>query len=400
MAEPINNSVVENVGQPQQQQNSGNFWQRLGSWAKTGSGSSILGGAINGLFNLGGALISGYQSRKLAQQQNQYNLEMWNKQNEYNTPQAQKQRLLDAGLNPALMYGNGSASTGLAESPSPASDAALSSPQFIMDGMRAGGTAIQNMMRNAAELEQIEAQTDLLRAQADESRGMLPFRQRLMESNAALATANTSHIEIRNKLLDLDYDLAVMTQDLRYDEFVTRVQQQKQELNAITEQVRQLTKRGEYLEPELQMNLLMKYQQLAMNELAIAAQKAGIQLTYAQCEYYASMVLNLAADTDLKKASQAGIEAQTAWQVGRNNRQDEFLSEELKGLKADRIIGYINSGANVVGTVGDLCATFFTRGLNKALPSGSYDPNKRRTDGGLWIPNSKETDIYSPIVWK
>ena len=36
-------------------------------------------------------------------------LEQWQRANEYNLPSAQMQRLKDAGLNPAMMYGKGSA---------------------------------------------------------------------------------------------------------------------------------------------------------------------------------------------------------------------------------------------------------------------------------------------------
>lgn len=39
--------------------------------------------------------------------QNEYNLEMWNLQNEYNSPQAQMQRFQEAGLNPNLIYSQG-----------------------------------------------------------------------------------------------------------------------------------------------------------------------------------------------------------------------------------------------------------------------------------------------------
>lgn len=43
-----------------------------------------------------------------ASKQNQYNVEAWNMQNAYNTPAAQMQRYTDAGLNPNLMYSQGS----------------------------------------------------------------------------------------------------------------------------------------------------------------------------------------------------------------------------------------------------------------------------------------------------
>lgn len=54
-----------------------------------------------------------YQKEAMAIQQ-QYNQEMWDRQNAYNTPQAQMERLAAAGLNPRLMYGGNSAGTGLA----------------------------------------------------------------------------------------------------------------------------------------------------------------------------------------------------------------------------------------------------------------------------------------------
>lgn len=47
-----------------------------------------------------------YQRQKWMQAQDYYNnLEMWRLQNEYNTPTAQMQRFMDAGLNPNLIYG-------------------------------------------------------------------------------------------------------------------------------------------------------------------------------------------------------------------------------------------------------------------------------------------------------
>lgn len=42
---------------------------------------------------------------KLKELENQFNLDVWNMQNEYNTPAAQMLRFQDAGLNPNLIYG-------------------------------------------------------------------------------------------------------------------------------------------------------------------------------------------------------------------------------------------------------------------------------------------------------
>lgn len=61
----------------------------------------------------------------LAKQQNAWNIEQWNRENEYNTPTAQMQRFAAAGLNPNLIYGqtntapqlSGSLSAGAPASP-------------------------------------------------------------------------------------------------------------------------------------------------------------------------------------------------------------------------------------------------------------------------------------------
>ncbi|UPW40827.1 DNA pilot protein [Sigmofec virus UA08Rod_6581] len=84
----------------------------------------VLGGpvgsaAVSALGGIAGSLIgkksqdsTNRQQRELAEYQYEKNLEMWNRNNEYNTPSAQMQRYQEAGLNPNLIYGSGSAIAG------------------------------------------------------------------------------------------------------------------------------------------------------------------------------------------------------------------------------------------------------------------------------------------------
>ncbi|MEM0173651.1 MAG: hypothetical protein QXI16_03995, partial [Sulfolobaceae archaeon] len=53
----------------------------------------------------------------MAEQARTHDVDMWNRQNAYNTPEMQMQRLKEAGLNPNLIYGSGQASTGNADAP-------------------------------------------------------------------------------------------------------------------------------------------------------------------------------------------------------------------------------------------------------------------------------------------
>jgi len=57
------------------------------------------------------------QNMKMAEYQYSKDLEMWNKGNLYNSPQAQMERLKSAGLNPNLVYGTGAVGNTTAQLP-------------------------------------------------------------------------------------------------------------------------------------------------------------------------------------------------------------------------------------------------------------------------------------------
>lgn len=72
----------------------------------TGGLSGTLDEGLEGLANDAGNLFNRATG---ATQANQWQWDMWNAQNAYNTPLAQRQRLIEAGYNPALAYNSGSA---------------------------------------------------------------------------------------------------------------------------------------------------------------------------------------------------------------------------------------------------------------------------------------------------
>ena len=68
---------------------------------------SIVGTLAGGLFGALGQQKTFKNNKRLMQMQQKFDKQMYDYQNAYNTPSAQMQRLKDAGLNPALMYGQG-----------------------------------------------------------------------------------------------------------------------------------------------------------------------------------------------------------------------------------------------------------------------------------------------------
>lgn len=127
--------------------------------------------------------------RELANQKYAQDLAQWNRQNEYNSPLAQKQRLLDAGLNPALQNVSTGVATSSPEAPLPATTAGhaeMGAPaqsydwsnlsqdlyrglvQYKIDKEQAKGLAIDNEtknLRNLALLENLREQTSSQRLQ-------------------------------------------------------------------------------------------------------------------------------------------------------------------------------------------------------------------------------------------
>lgn len=141
--------------------------------AAIGAGVSALGS----IFNFSSQNRTNKANAKLAAQQNEWNkeaatleyernLEKWNMENEYNAPQMQRQRLVEAGMNPNLAYGSGTvANTAQAAVPYRRPDAqraTMNAPQMSFDPYQAvsfgNALALQK-----AQKDQMDAQTDSIK---------------------------------------------------------------------------------------------------------------------------------------------------------------------------------------------------------------------------------------------
>lgn len=130
-----------------------------------------LSGALSGLGTLGAGIasaISNYQSVRhtnksqmdLAQYQADRNLELWNLNNAYNTPQAQMERYKAAGLNPNLIYGEGGASSGNSSSPATGYSApTLRSPQVDTSFIPTAAQQVMNGLVNASAVSKANSET-------------------------------------------------------------------------------------------------------------------------------------------------------------------------------------------------------------------------------------------------
>ena len=138
----------------------------------------LLGSIAGGLFGIGSSAVQNSQNRqnvretnqmnykinqmnnqfneRMAMQQRDFQENMWNKENEYNTASAQRQRLEEAGLNPYLMMNGGSAGTaqsvGTGASASSAGSAVMQPFQADFSGIQqAIGSVFQSQVQQAMQ---------------------------------------------------------------------------------------------------------------------------------------------------------------------------------------------------------------------------------------------------------
>jgi len=147
--------------------------------------------------------------------QNKYNLDMWNMQNEYNSPKAQMERFGEAGLNPHLIYGKGTAG--------PAGQVAQSKPATAGD---VKGTSIPNMQsttrgfnafKDIYNVQNTQAQTNNIKAQTN-----------VNNQEAILKAIQAANASITGKSLGLKYKL----DSALYDTNITAAQENVRKLIA------------------------------------------------------------------------------------------------------------------------------------------------------------------------
>ena len=106
--------------------------------------ASIAAGA-----NMNSTLWTNAANEEMQQQQNKWNLEQWNRNNAYNHPAAQMQRLKAAGLNPDLLYGqNAGGAMGNSSSPAQGTQPIPKQPFFLDPTMFAQLSLLNSQKKN------------------------------------------------------------------------------------------------------------------------------------------------------------------------------------------------------------------------------------------------------------
>lgn len=177
-------------------------------------------------------------SEEMTSQQNEWNLQQWNRENAYNTPAAQRSRLEAAGLNAALaMQGQGS--IGMAGSGQPAASPAgspqaaiggSSAPQYSRPDFSLLSQAVDSFFKNKLLSEQSTGQglDNLLKARYGDELAQISIGKGSAEisnlrsqsarnyAETAVASLTADAQRTLNKYLDMGQQLSLITKMAEY----------------------------------------------------------------------------------------------------------------------------------------------------------------------------------------
>ena len=311
-----------------------------------------LAGAVVGTgANIVSTAMTNRANERMQQQQNAWNLEQWNRNNEYNSPAAQMQRLKAAGINPDLMYGqNAGGASGNSSSPAQGSNPIPKQP-FQLDPLL------------FAQLRLLDAQTYKnnmdgkvadIQAQNDEE---FSYLQRLVDLGIGEEQIHylQSEWQKNHKLID-QIDQNILNMKEQWSIFHEQINTQVAQTNLLIEQGQtQEAARWLYL-AQKEGQELSNEQQRIVNQYLPKKLQSEIDLNYANAKNALSAAKEHEAGALLKteqseseKENRKLITANTA-NVKAKTKTEIFVSEQQK-IKAqyekiNQTMGVIEKGAH------------------------------------------------------
>lgn len=189
-------------------------------------------------FNAQQAQLGRDWSEEMMGQQNEWNLQQWQRENEYNTPAAQRARLEAAGLNAALMMQGqgsigmaGSGQSAVSPSGSPQASSGLSSaPQYVRPDFSLLSQSVDSFFKNKLISEQSTGQglDNLLKARYGDELAQISIGKGSAEisnlrsqsarnyAETAVASLSAEAQRALNKYLDLGQQLSLITKMAEY----------------------------------------------------------------------------------------------------------------------------------------------------------------------------------------
>jgi hypothetical protein len=185
----------------------------LKDFLSSAGGGAIATGAVGLLGSIGSGRKAYHRSKKLMDKQFSMDMEAWKMQNAYNTPAQQMARLKEAGLNPALMYGQGTMGNATG---APQSKFTQLQPYMTAGDMGTlANSAIQGMLAKAnKDLLKSQMFKNLSSSKLDDTNrfkinSLLGLEMDKMRSEIEFTKANTSLTRVTSELNNAKIDLTL-----------------------------------------------------------------------------------------------------------------------------------------------------------------------------------------------
>lgn len=177
--------------------------------------------------NLRIAQMNNEWSERMMEKQHMYDVDMWNKNNEYNDPSKQVERLKSAGINPALALGN--VSTGNASGGNSVGLPSSTRAEVRPLNYEGFANSINNAIQTSIAVSRNNAEINALGQRVD-------FERQLTRAKIADMYENTRNSKFRNELNDITRDLQIQNQQ---EDFLRKVQERSnmEEQNRLTQQM-------------------------------------------------------------------------------------------------------------------------------------------------------------------
>lgn len=179
----------------------------------------VMASLISGGSSLLGGLFGNAQQSQMNAEMMQWQEEMWNKQNEYNTPLNQRLRLQAGGFNPNLVYGTGTIANTAGSVGSP--------PTPVKNQLNIGDAingALQTYMQGK-QLDQNQEQIDLAKEKFEQQKYMDYFKQANIAADTLLKGMSTETGAFK---LGVDKELRQNTLEMAYENLKSLKQQVQQ----------------------------------------------------------------------------------------------------------------------------------------------------------------------------
>jgi len=304
-------------------------------------GSSLIGGGLSAIGQASTNKFNALTQQKLMEAQNRFNLEQWNRSNEYNTPANQRKRLEEAGINPALALSNitpgiTQAVTSASGEGAPRAENALGT---LGQGVASGGAQIAAMaqQQQLIDLQKQKVEADIAKTQA-ETQGIETDNETRKDKNEA---------ELANVRAQTDSTLYNVARQRKFEE--ADLKKLQSEALAAANQADYIQAQTLLAEFELKHTAPAKVLEIQAKIkslfVTMAYIRAQTQLSYAQKELLMKKALTetlqqdvIAENAVILRKTQRFVEEKIKSEIKSKDTQSRYYETQIKFAPVDRML--------------------------------------------------------------